>query len=86
MKFPQLTLRDLFWLVLVCAMALGWWLERAALHHQLKDIQTEAAKWKDYAERCGKYLLSLPPTGSNLDSSLIPPGFESLPELPVGRP
>ena len=25
-KLPQLMLRDLFWLVLVCAMGLGWWL------------------------------------------------------------
>lgn len=24
MKLPQLTLRDLFWLVLVCALGLGW--------------------------------------------------------------
>lgn len=28
MKLPQLSLRELFWLVLVCALALGWWLER----------------------------------------------------------
>ena len=29
MKLPQLSLRDLFWLVLVCALAVGWWAERA---------------------------------------------------------
>jgi hypothetical protein len=29
MKLPQLTLRDLFWLVLVCALAVGWWLDHA---------------------------------------------------------
>ena len=28
MKLPQLTLRDLFWLVLVAAMGCGWWVER----------------------------------------------------------
>ena len=28
MKLPQLTLRDLFWLVLVCALAVGWWVNR----------------------------------------------------------
>jgi hypothetical protein len=27
MKLPQLTLRDLFWLVVVSALAIGWWLE-----------------------------------------------------------
>lgn len=31
MKLPQLSLRDLFWLVLVSAMGLGWWLNRKAL-------------------------------------------------------
>jgi hypothetical protein len=25
------TLRDLFWLVLVCAMAIGWWIDRSRL-------------------------------------------------------
>src|SRR5215203_5159415 len=27
MKLPQFTLRDLFWLVLVCALGVTWWLE-----------------------------------------------------------
>ena len=31
MKLPQLTLRDLFWLVLVCALAVGWWIDRQDL-------------------------------------------------------
>ena len=25
---PQLTLRDLFWLVLVSAVSVGWWVDR----------------------------------------------------------
>lgn len=28
MKMPKLYLRDLFWLVLVAAMAVGWWADR----------------------------------------------------------
>ncbi len=28
MKLPQFTLRDLFWLVFVICLALGWWLEQ----------------------------------------------------------
>ena len=28
MKLPQLTLRDLFWLVALVAMGCGWWVER----------------------------------------------------------
>mgnify|MGYP001049340994 CR=1 FL=1 len=31
MKLPQLHLRDLFWLVLVSALAVGWWVERTRL-------------------------------------------------------
>jgi hypothetical protein len=27
MKLSRFTLRDLFWLVLVCALAVGWWVE-----------------------------------------------------------
>src|SRR4051812_27930263 len=27
MKTPQLILRDLFWLVLVCAVVVGWWVD-----------------------------------------------------------
>lgn len=27
MKLPQLSLRDLFWLVLVCALGVAWWIE-----------------------------------------------------------
>jgi hypothetical protein len=28
MKLPQLSLRDLFWLVALVAMGCGWWVER----------------------------------------------------------
>jgi hypothetical protein len=28
MRRPRLTTRDLIWLVLVCALAAGWWAER----------------------------------------------------------
>jgi hypothetical protein len=31
MKLPQLTLRDLFWLVLVCALVSGWWVDHMRL-------------------------------------------------------
>ena len=29
MKLPRFSLRDLFWLVLVAAMGLGWWVDRS---------------------------------------------------------
>lgn len=45
MKLPQLTLRELFLLVLVAAMGCGWWAERSALHRAL-----EAEKWSKFRE------------------------------------
>jgi hypothetical protein len=39
---PKLTLRDLFWLVLVCALALGWWMrERTFELEQLSNDRWE---------------------------------------------
>jgi hypothetical protein len=40
MKLPKLNLRDLFWLVVVVAMALGWWLDRVYLVECLAAEQT----------------------------------------------
>jgi hypothetical protein len=37
MKLPQLTLRDLFWLVALVAMGCGWWVESTGLRRQLRD-------------------------------------------------
>ena len=39
-RLPQLRLRDLFWLVLVCAMAIGWWQERVK-NEQLQRVKSE---------------------------------------------
>jgi len=39
MKLPQLTLRDLFWLVLLVAMALGWWINQARLTNENKELE-----------------------------------------------
>ena len=50
MKHPQLSLRDLFWLVLVCALVLGWWLdrnqqtrERERLNERILELESKAA-------------------------------------------
>jgi len=54
MKLPQLTLRDLFWLVLVIGLALGWWLDhRAASQEAWKE---EALLWQEQAEDLASYL------------------------------
>jgi hypothetical protein len=39
MKLPKLNLRDLFWLVGVVAMGLGWWLDRTPLASALAAAQ-----------------------------------------------
>ena len=55
MKLPQLSLRDLFWLVLVVALAVGWWVSLQAqinLHRaEIRVIQDrhneEKSLWWD---------------------------------------
>jgi hypothetical protein len=45
MKQFKFTLRDLFWLVLVCGLVLGWWLDRRNFHYSeniLLQMVTEA--------------------------------------------
>jgi hypothetical protein len=45
MKRPRVTLRDLFWLVLVAAMGLGWWVERAQLKQRLERDTRHINVW-----------------------------------------
>lgn len=40
MKLPQLSLRELFWLVLVCGLAVGWWVDRR------EAVAATAMRWK----------------------------------------
>lgn len=35
----KLTLRDLFWLVLVCGMGLGWWVNRSSQNHKWQKLR-----------------------------------------------
>lgn len=39
MKLPQLSLRELFWLVLVSAIASAWWLDHRRLASQIEDLE-----------------------------------------------
>ncbi len=55
---PRFTLRDLFWLVLICALAVGWWRDSASLRTELERFRLEHAI---------QYLLSPPPTGADYD-------------------
>jgi hypothetical protein len=44
MKLPQLSLRELFLLVVIAAMGCGWWLDRRGLVRE-KQAATENVKW-----------------------------------------
>ena len=37
MKLPRFNLRDLFWLVLVCALAVGWWVRERQVVRELEE-------------------------------------------------
>ena len=39
MKLPQLHIRDLFWLVLVVALGLGWFADRRVLVQHILGLQ-----------------------------------------------
>ena len=38
MKLPQLTLRDLFWLILVAACLCGWWTARSSAERERSKL------------------------------------------------
>lgn len=42
----KFTLRDLFWLVLVVAMAIGWWVERAHDRRRLMQADKSLSQWR----------------------------------------
>ena len=53
MKLPQLSLRDLFWLVLVVAMGCGWWVERQRLRMTNAELQGEVQRLKEGPDWAG---------------------------------
>ena len=46
MKLPKLALRDLFWLVLICAMGCGWWVSYSRSLSAEKAARSAALKAK----------------------------------------
>ena len=93
MKLPQLSLRDLFWLVLVCALAVGWWVDkRSAAALAEKSIEQERRNTmemlnlsivlKHAIEEAGLSVRYVPPDVQPLnieDAKIVPPpGSESV--------
>lgn len=48
MPLPQIHLRDLFWLVLFCALLVTWWLDRRSLTGQVTE---EKRRFQDLITR-----------------------------------
>ena len=46
MKLPQLSLRELFLLVVIAAMGCGWWVRE-------RQLRSEADEWKKQAQTYG---------------------------------
>jgi hypothetical protein len=42
MTLPKLNLRDLFWLVVVVAMGVGWWIDSSRKSSRCKQLQDES--------------------------------------------
>lgn len=57
-KLPQLTLRDLFWLVALVAMGCGWWMDRIQLSSEKNTEERYRANqrrnWEDILRRVGR--------------------------------
>jgi hypothetical protein len=49
----KLTLRDLFWLVLVAGLACAWWIERSRTHAMHREVEL----WADRAMTLQRELL-----------------------------
>lgn len=53
MKFPRLSLRERFLLVVIAAMGCGWWVERAGRQRvasRLNALEVEKEMWASRAE------------------------------------
>jgi len=90
MKLPQLYLRDLFWLVLVCGILCAWWLDQA----RVKEIEAELTErsrqiderakasdevfeylWANYPDQRDKL-------EKDLSKIMFPDGIDLIPWLP----
>ena len=63
MKLPQVSLRELFLLVVIAAMGCGWWVDRSSLHRKNSSLSTtvkqqagELERWQHSALIVSDYL------------------------------
>jgi hypothetical protein len=67
MKLPQLSLRDLFWLVALVATGCGWWVDRSAVkasqESRIRDLGRTIDEIANACQDAG-YTVGLFPDGS----------------------
>jgi hypothetical protein len=51
MRLPQFTIRDLLWLMVVAAMAVAWWIDKARTQATLATYQAEMQELEATATR-----------------------------------
>jgi len=51
MKLPQLSLRDLFWLVLVVGICLGWWIDQDRIRRQGEALKASKKAFADERDK-----------------------------------
>jgi hypothetical protein len=64
MKLPQVSLRDLFWLVLVVGMGLGWWIDHQKPVPQAPPpVLPQTGRWQFVMDGNGKQVMVDTTTG-----------------------
>lgn len=58
MKLPQLSLRDLFWLVLVVALGCGWLVDHSIMASWVERISTHSLRQREGDEQIIQSLLA----------------------------
>ena len=71
MKLPQLTLRDLFWLVALVAMGCGWWVDRhlavEAIARRYRNLMLTADQMALFIEKQGHGVVAWGEWGVNIN-------------------
>src|SRR5688572_5142221 len=72
MTLPKLYIRDLFWLVLACALGVALWIERGKPKREAEMWETHAKYWRANAEVMATDILTIDPTWSTLFDGIPP--------------
>ena len=85
-ELPQLTLRDLFWLVALVAMGCGWWVERTGLSRssrKAKQFEQIAEELREAIDKMGgKAIYWYDEHGNDFGVQVVPP----LPPIEISAP